>query len=133
MEPSRHFPLHSILKPTLRPTPFGCKPRTNTTPRWKGVWLVTLTNLNEIATGVATVSGTIFVVGGTDPFNIENFCRIRTAWGRSPTNGRVMVNRSSTAEPSRTEWMEWTAWMVPGCDPVIGWQVCSPSRVTMMM
>ena len=45
--PSKPPPL-STTKPTPRLIPSGCKPRTNTTPRWRATWMVMLTDqLNE--------------------------------------------------------------------------------------
>ena len=57
-------------------------------------------------TGSVTISGTA-EVGQT--LTASNNLADADGLARSLTNGTVMVNRSSTAEPSRTEWMEWTA------------------------
>ena len=69
-------------------------------PRKEGNFTVTLTNLNEPATGAVSLTGTP-VVGQT--LAASNTLPIRTGWGRSLTNGTGTANRSCM-NPQRSEW-----------------------------
>ena len=72
----------------------------------EGNFTVTLTNVNEPATGAVSLTGTP-VVGQT--LTASNTLADPTASGRSLTNGTGTDNRSCMAEPSRMVWMGWTA------------------------